>query len=931
MDENTDPFAGVGPSRSAAAAEPERPRIVGAKAEVDPFSGVGPVSPKVQERRAESAKPTPQRWQEPAAVKRPPTEPPPSTFEDIAKSAGSGVAMGVLADIPGFIGSAGQLYDIASQKLGEVGARGKEMFGYAPVGSADKAIQLARAESQKGKTKEELAGDVNRIFGIALPTAQGMEKSVRAVAPELSYAPQTRAGKLVASATRAVPTGVFGGGAGLLTRAGMAGTSGLLSEAAGQVAEGTEYETAARLAGSFLGPMGYNSVKNAATVLGGPGKGDTERLLLEAIARDVANGSSKMSPQQLKAAIDSGANPGLFNMGGVETRKLISKLGYRTPASQDALEDLNNRISQQAAGSNAAMKQHIASSLNLTDDAFDLQQSIRASNQGEINRLYKSLESDPSARVISSSGLNSLLQSDIVQDLAKNARRLSTNPYSRIVPPTDKQPGNIFFWDQIKRDMDDSINQAYRNGLTNQANDLKDLRKYMISELDSAAPNYKLARDSASESLGAQNAVEAGYMAVRGAPTTFKIGNALSAYRKYSPDRQDMFRQGLASHLAEIAEKDGADDILKVLNDPTKKKLIEEVLGSQALDSISGRATAESIMKRTRAYGAHMEDPNVQSQFVKAQVIYDAGPAILQAAKGNFGPLLNLMSTYAVTGTTGFFANKATQKQADQILRLIGTDRPEDLQKLGELIRKVPAAKGIIGNTLDAMRNVMVRGTIGTPVSQEVTAPETADREEKPSTIESLKERIASVESAGSGGYSAVGPSMMRTVRGQPFEDQALGKYQVLKSNIPDWTRKYVGRELTPEEFLADPAAQERVFEGAMGDALKRYGNERDAIAWWHSGSPLQEAQKRNATDVLGTRTEDYVNRVMQDSGLGSASGGRIERKSGGRVDNVERLVSQLMLKTKQAKRETTKATEPLLDQPDESIVKALDVAQQAI
>jgi hypothetical protein len=37
------------------------------------------------------------------------------------------------------------------------------------------------------------------------------------------------------------------------------------------------------------------------------------------------------------------------------------------------------------------------------------------------------------------------------------------------------------------------------------------------------------------------------------------------------------------------------------------------------------------------------------------------------------------------------------------------------------------------------------------------------------------------------------------------------------------------------------------------------------------------------------------------------------------------------MLRTKQAKRETTKATEPLLDQPDESIVKALDVAQQAI
>jgi hypothetical protein len=241
-------------------------------------------------------------------------------------------------------------------------------------------------------------------------------------------------------------------------------------------------------------------------------------------------------------------------------------------------------------------------------------------------------------------------------------------------------------------------------------------------------------------------------------------------------------------------------------------------------------------------------------------------------------------------------------------------------------------AAGKTGALVDKATSAPVRaGLYGAGIANLAAAPPVAETvgEGEQRAIESLKERIASVESEGSGGYFAVGPAMIRTVRGQPFEDQALGKYQVLKSNIPDWTRKYVGREMTPEEFLADPAAQERVFEGAMGDALKRYGNEQDAISWWHSGAPLQEAQKRNATDTLGTRTEDYVNRVMR--GEGSAFGGRTQRKSGGRVDNVERLVSQLMLRTKQAKRETTKATEPLLDQPDESIVKALDVAQQAI
>ena len=64
-----------------------------------------------------------------------------------------------------------------------------------------------------------------------------------------------------------------------------------------------------------------------------------------------------------------------------------------------------------------------------------------------------------------------------------------------------------------------------------------------------------------------------------------------------------------------------------------------------------------------------------------------------------------------------------------------------------------------------------------------------------------------------------------------------------------------------------------------------------------------------------------------------SASGGRIERASGGKVSNFkhERIVSKLMAMASKAKKATDKTTESLLDEPDESIVKALNVAQQAI
>jgi hypothetical protein len=64
-----------------------------------------------------------------------------------------------------------------------------------------------------------------------------------------------------------------------------------------------------------------------------------------------------------------------------------------------------------------------------------------------------------------------------------------------------------------------------------------------------------------------------------------------------------------------------------------------------------------------------------------------------------------------------------------------------------------------------------------------------------------------------------------------------------------------------------------------------------------------------------------------------SASGGRIERASGGKVGNAkhERIVNKLMAMASKAKKATDRTTESLLDEPDESIVKALNVAQQAI
>lgn len=127
--------------------------------------------------------------------------------------------------------------------------------------------------------------------------------------------------------------------------------------------------------------------------------------------------------------------------------------------------------------------------------------------------------------------------------------------------------------------------------------------------------------------------------------------------------------------------------------------------------------------------------------------------------------------------------------------------------------------------------------------------------------LDRSREAIAGIESAGSGGYSAVGPE---TKTG----DHAYGRYQVMGANIPAWTKETLGRAMTPEEFKADPKAQDAVFNDQFGKLVARYGNVLDAASAWFTGRP--RATGANAADALGTTGTGYVAKfaaAMGDAG----------------------------------------------------------------
>src|SRR5690242_14041971 len=83
----------------------------------------------------------------------------------------------------------------------------------------------------------------------------------------------------------------------------------------------------------------------------------------------------------------------------------------------------------------------------------------------------------------------------------------------------------------------------------------------------------------------------------------------------------------------------------------------------------------------------------------------------------------------------------------------------------------------------------------------------------------SYRNAIASIESAGSGDYGAIGPT-------NPKMGRALGRYQIMEANIGPWSQEALGRTVTPDEFLADPKIQDAIFDKKFGSYVSQYGPE---------------------------------------------------------------------------------------------------------
>lgn len=128
--------------------------------------------------------------------------------------------------------------------------------------------------------------------------------------------------------------------------------------------------------------------------------------------------------------------------------------------------------------------------------------------------------------------------------------------------------------------------------------------------------------------------------------------------------------------------------------------------------------------------------------------------------------------------------------------------------------------------------------------------------------VDSFLERMAKKESGGN--YSVLGPVINNG--GMYQGDRAVGKYQVMGKNVPSWTKQYLGKSMSAEQFRADKNAQDNLMRARANELYKKYSNWADVASVHFTGQPLSKSKGKK--DQLGTTAESYARDVGGKSNL---------------------------------------------------------------
>ncbi len=664
--------------------------------------------------------------------------PPPTVKEtaiDVAKSIPSGAARGFVGTMKGGVGS----LESFGKDLIELGRQGY-------LAGQEKLDVISPAEYREssaqplftGLTPEQQAGRVAPFSG--LPTYKGVTEDFKQSAearslPFTTYEPQTGPGKVASTAAeyamQGIPGGLRGAAGRMVTGAGAGAGTGLAEISATDPEDNTFRTVLYSLGGAGLAAGGHSlasKITGLVKTAVAPG-GAAERELAAMIAQDIRRGSGSMNVEQFNEAVARGVPVTITDLASPETLKRLSTLTTKTPTLERMAGDYNEFIVQRAQQSGNRIAQNV-------DDVFgrpvnaplstEMADRVGKQQRDEVYGLVRD-PSNAAAHSVDQSLFNDLFKRPIFKQAMKDAEIRAQNmpeyemrPPQRVggTPPQGTgqfdefgeeimrpgtggrlQPGNLSYWDQVKRELDGYITRAENkiNPDPQAAAQAISARNELLRTLDEI-PGYKNARGVAAETFGARDAPEAGAKFFD-RMDMFRRQDATNAFNSMSDAQKELFREGFASRITEIAREGNIGSLAERFTKPAFRDRALMVLGPERYYQINAAVASENLISKAKQLGFVQQPQGVKEASLKGAGLAAATDMFVFGNQMGSSPeqIAKLIGAAVASAAGKVGLNAIERRIATNIIPLATSQKPEDIQKLAKLIQASPATNQVLG------------------------------------------------------------------------------------------------------------------------------------------------------------------------------------------------------------------------------------------
>ena len=458
---------------------------------------------------------------------------------------------------------------------------------------------------------------------------------------------------------------------------------------------------------------------------------ESARRVGAALTRD---GSSPAQAQtMLRNAQHTGVPLVTADAGGETTRALARSASNTSPEARDALSTVvHDRQNTQLDRAEQFIR-GLVPRANAHQTTQDLQNAARAANRPAYQRAYAS------APAVWTPELEQLTTAPAVQDAIRKATRTGANSATgqgfqppvnpfvrsanggielRVNPQTGQRAiPSLQFWDHVQRNLSDAYDVAVRKGANSEARDINILRQNLVNHLDQTAPPFGQARAGAARFFGAQDALEAGQVAV-----TTKADNAAirDGVSRMNPAERQLFQEGFASNLiARIRESGNRSDVANsiFLKSPAARERIEIALGPQRARQVEAYVRLENTMTRLRT--AVQGNSTTARQIAEMGLAGGIGGSVIN---GGFDPTSASWWTSAVMSGLALRGVKAgnariNQRVARRVGELLASNDPDALNVAARQFAAHP-------RLMDAIRTIEGNiGRVAAPAVESVRRP----------------------------------------------------------------------------------------------------------------------------------------------------------------------------------------------------------------